>query len=132
MVAVDLGHDLLPDLLVVVFKSCLACSTMEDSSKLFYANLAVPILVKHIESDAQVIFVQQTRTVYCSCDELTVVNLAITISVKLVDQVVPVLAPCPHHSKNLAHARLKLIHCQKAIVRCVQPQEHLLHVDEFG
>ena len=92
---------------------------MEHIPQLIFANLTISILVKHRESDAQVLLIQKPRTVHCSCDKFTIVNLAITVGIKLVDQIVPVLAASSHYSKHLAHACLQLFNCQESIVRCV-------------
>ena len=106
MVAIDFSHDLLPDLLIAILKGRLTSGTVENCSQLIPANLTISIFVEHIEGDSKVVFVKKAGAIHCSCDELTVVDLTVAIRIKLVDQVVPVLAASAHHSQHLAHARL--------------------------
>ena len=98
MIAIDFGHDLLPYLLVAILQGCLTSRPMEDLSQLGSANLPITILVKHVESDAQILLIDQPSAVHCSCDELSVVDLTVTIGVQLVYKVVPVLAARPHEA----------------------------------
>ena len=57
MVAINLSHDLLPNLLIAVLESSLASRSVEDVSQLLLADLAIAICVEHVECNAQVLFV---------------------------------------------------------------------------
>ena len=132
IVLVHLCHYCVPKLLIAILQSCLLGGTVENCSELFLADLAISVLVKHIERDPQVLLVQQASSVDSRGDELSVVYLAVVVGVQLVDEIVPVLRPCSHHSQDLAHTLLQLIDREEAILRGVETQEHLFHVDELA
>ena len=101
---------------------------MEDSTQLVFTYRAITVFVKEGEGDAQVFLVEQLGTIHGSCDELSIVYLAILVCVKLGDQLFPVLGTCAHQAQNLTHTFLQLLHRKEPILTGVQPQKHLLHV----
>lgn len=102
---------------------------MEDRPDLVLADEAIAVFVEDVECDSEIFAVQQSGAIYRRCDELLIVNLAIMVGVKLVNEVVPVLRAGSHGAQHLLHALLELVQRQEAVLGGVDAQEHLLHVD---
>ena len=129
IVAIDLLHDLMPNVLIFVLEG--RSDPAKDITQLLRADLPIAILVEHLEGHLKVILVEEFGTVHGSCDELSVVNLPVPIRIQLVDQLVPVLRGSFHYTKDRTHALLELINSEEAIVGIVKLEEHIFHVDQL-
>ena len=57
MIAINLSHDLFPNLFITVLQSSLTGRSMEDIPELLLADLPVSISIKHIERYAQILLI---------------------------------------------------------------------------
>ena len=117
LVAVNLGHDLIPELVITLFKSCLASGTMENGAKFLLADHTIAILVKKIKGNTQILSIEQPRPVDSCSDEFAVVDFTVVVSIELAHQIAPILTVSCEGAKDLAHALLQLIKCEEAILR---------------
>ena len=111
VVFVDFTHDLIPNLLISIVEGRLTHRPMEHRPDLFLADHPIPVLVKQIEGNPEVLFVEEAGPIDSSRDELSIVNLAVMIRVQLSDKLMPVLGASPHKSQNCLHPFLQLINC---------------------
>lgn len=129
VIFVDFAHDLVPNLLIGLFEGSLAHSSVENWSEFLLRYHSISVLVKQVECNSEVFFIKQLSSIDSGGNELAIVNLAVMVSVQLVDQVVPVLSTSSHETQNLVHAFLQFVNCQEPVIWCVDFQEHLFHVD---
>jgi len=104
LIAVDLGHDLVPEVLIAVLEGSLAEGAVEHSADFLLTDEAIAVFIENVKCDAQVLPVQQARPVHGRSDEFLVVNFAVLVSVELVNEVVPVLGASTHGAEHLVHA----------------------------
>ena len=130
VVLIDLVHDLLPKLLILL--AFRASSLLENPLQLGNAYLTVAILVEHLECRREVLIIYEFYPVYCSSDELLVVYPAVSVDIEVLHQLLPVRCLGLEGAKDAAHPLSELLQREETILRGVTLNEHLLEIDQLA
>lgn len=120
-VKVNRSDDLVPDLLAFLRHM----ATTEHLHQLDLRNCTVSVYVHHVECTAQVRLGKKKALLICCCNELGIVNLAITVQVASFHHVCDIWLFHVEDLRQVVIASLKLIKGDKAIIIGIKAQEHL-------